>query len=217
MPHDTLVRASAPHRVLATLHPLLDALTPAERTRAASLPSAAEHAAYVAAHLLVRACAAEVTGVAARKLTYRQRCPDCGGDTHGRPRIPELPGLAVSLSHTAGAVAAVAGPGRVAVDVQRVIAHDAGLAVVDRLLGPGRGIPRSPEAATLWWTRHECRVKWGEVRASWTPGSEDAASPLRTGAVREADRWSLNWVAAGVCGTVLSTRRPVRAAGPGRP
>ncbi|MEU6663080.1 hypothetical protein [Streptomyces sp. NPDC046821] len=217
MPGIVQVRTAAATLVLDALHPLREALTETERARAARLPSPLDRDAYIAAHLLVRACAAEAAGVSAASLTYAQHCPDCGSGDHGRPRIPELPGLAVSLSHTAGTVAALAGPERVAVDVQPTIANASGLAAVDRLLGPTQAAAGSDpaETATLRWTRHECRVKWGDVASSWTTGSPDPLKPRpwiiprSTTPIWEGDRWSLTWVdeATGVCGTAMSTRR----------
>ena len=94
-------------------------LTPDERTRAAGFRFDADRDDFVAAHLLVRVCAAEVTGRSPHRLTLVQRCRRCDGP-HGRPSIVEAPEFAVSMSHTRGHVAASISLAATGVDVERL-------------------------------------------------------------------------------------------------
>lgn len=86
--------------------------------------------------------------------------------TPGRPAFPDLPLVHVSLSHTAGWVAAVAGVEEAGIDVEAVTSASA-----ERLRGldvwaPGetaalRGSIDADRLATLLWTRKEALVKLG--------------------------------------------------------
>lgn len=138
-------------------------LTPTERNRRDRLHHHEDRAAYVAAHVLVRECAAALLEVDVATVLVEQRCPECGGTDHGRPFLPAHPGVAVSLSHTRSHVAAIA-----------VRAAACGIDVEDP---PGTGIPWSslspgeqaeieladhPDLAFLaLWTRREALVKAG--------------------------------------------------------
>lgn len=98
-------------------------LTPAESARLGSLLDAEDQRDFTAAHALVRACAARVlTSTGSRReaasLVLVHRCPACGSREHGVPQIDGVPGLHVSLSRSAGQVAAVAGWEPVGIDVQ---------------------------------------------------------------------------------------------------
>lgn len=126
-------------------------LTPAERARLGRLRDPADRAAYAAAHLLVRSCAAELLGRAPVDVPIAQRCAHCGGEDHGAPYVPSEPDVVVSLSHTRGFVAAVAARGRCGIDVERLPASvprdalsEVEAADVARSLDPDR------EAARLW-------------------------------------------------------------------
>jgi 4'-phosphopantetheinyl transferase len=101
-------------------------LTAAEQARADAFRAARDRDAFVAAHLLARACAADHAGVAPA-LTLEQTCPRCGGP-HGPPRIRELPGVVVSLAHADGVVAAAAGTGPLGVDVETPVGRRLDLA-----------------------------------------------------------------------------------------
>lgn len=104
---------------VATVAPL----TPAESARRGSLRDAEDQRDFTAAHALVRACAARALAVIgsrrdAASLVLVHRCPACGSPEHGVPQIDGVPGLHVSLSRSAGRVAAVAGWEPVGIDVQ---------------------------------------------------------------------------------------------------
>lgn len=138
-------------------------LTDAERARRDRLVLPADRAAYAAAHVLVRECAAELLGVRAAEVVLAQRCPTCGGEDHGRPCVAGH-GIHVSLSHTQGRVAAVAATARCGIDVEPVHAGP-----------PPRGTLTDREAAwvaaqsdpglpfTRLWVRKEALVKVGVV------------------------------------------------------
>ncbi|WP_347060713.1 4'-phosphopantetheinyl transferase superfamily protein [Blastococcus sp. HT6-30] len=157
-----LACAVGPDRVLAALDRGL--LTAAEDRRLAALRHPADRDAYVAAHLLIRWCAAELTGRPMERLQVEQRCPDCGSGEHGRPGLRELPGVHVSLSRTRHGVAAAAGWDAVAVDVESVsgdvlAAMPVALSVAERrqvLAAPDRRV-----AFLRHWVRKECLVKIG--------------------------------------------------------
>ena len=138
-------------------------LTAAERARRDRLVRPADRAAYVAAHLLVRECAAQLLGVDAGEIELRQRCASCGSERHGAPYVAGilLP-LHVSLSHAAGHVAAVAAHAPCGIDVETA-----------RSAPPPRGVLSGPEEAwvageadagrafTRLWVRKEALVKAG--------------------------------------------------------
>lgn len=144
----------------------LDLLTPAERERHDRLVRPADRAAYAAAHLLVRACAAEVLGRPVEQVVVEQRCDGCGRAGHGRPSVAGAPEVAVSLSHTAGWVAAVVArvpAGRsVGVDVEAVrpVAPPA-RALTAREAAWVAGQPDPGAAFTRLWVRKEALVKAG--------------------------------------------------------
>ncbi|GAA2289380.1 hypothetical protein GCM10010234_32600 [Streptomyces hawaiiensis] len=155
-------------RATADVLPLLDTVTlaPYERARAARLPAGERREDYLAAHVLVRLCAARLLGVAPATLMLGQSCPHCGGEDHGRPFLRDRPGVGVSLSHARGAVAAAAGPGPVGVDVED--AADAVFApqVAARVLAAAelaavRAAPDPARSFLRLWVRKEALVKVG--------------------------------------------------------
>lgn len=75
-------------------------------------------AAYTAAHLLVRHCAARLLNCSVNELTVQQRCDSCGSAEHGRPRLAGEPQTYLSLSHTRGWVAAVASTRPCGIDIE---------------------------------------------------------------------------------------------------
>jgi len=139
-------------------------LAPAELARLARLRRPEDRAAYRAAHVLVRRCAARLLGVDPADLVLRQECPGCGGTGHGRPVLAGLPGVGLALSHSGAHVAAVAVHGRCGVDVEDL----PGERVPDRVLAPaerdwlahGEGRD-TPDAALRLWVRKEALVKAG--------------------------------------------------------
>jgi 4'-phosphopantetheinyl transferase len=166
-------------------------LTSRERGRADALPHGDDRDAHVAAHLLVRHCAAALTGRPAQELTLVQQCGECGSIEHGKPSIEGLPGLHVSLAHTRGAVAAGADRQPIGVDVERAPAGDLNPALLSLTLTPAettrlRSADDPPAAFLRHWVRKECLVKVGAVtlgelsRVELDPTTEHAAEGGRT-------------------------------------
>lgn len=142
-------------------------LTETETRRSDRLLSASDRHDYVTAHLLIRVVAGLFTGLEPHDVRVRQHCHLCGGDGHGRPTVEEVPGVCVSLSHTPGYVAAVAGPCDVAVDVQAVSELDIGdLGNVVLTSAEQDVIREAPDpigALGRVWTRKEALIKLGVV------------------------------------------------------
>ncbi len=166
-------------------------LTAGERQRAGALRHRADRDAHVAAHLLVRHCAAAVTGLPVEELTLVQWCAECGSTAHGQPSIAGLTGLHVSLAHTRGAVVAGADRQPVGVDVEGARPGPLDPAVLDHTLTVAeRARVRSagdPAAAFLrHWVRKECLVKAGALsldrlrEVELDPATERAAGEGRT-------------------------------------
>ncbi|SCE44059.1 4'-phosphopantetheinyl transferase [Streptomyces sp. Termitarium-T10T-6] len=140
----------------------------------------------VAARLLLRLCASRVTGLPPRGVAPAQRCPGCGRDGHGRPYLPDHPGLGVSYSHADGLAAAVVGPGPVGIDVEPLTRRPGPVSVLRRLLphdevdaalaGPDPG-----PALLRMWVRREALFKAGtdDVRLTeWTDRARAAVVAL---------------------------------------
>jgi 4'-phosphopantetheinyl transferase len=140
-------------------------LTDAERERADSFRSTLDSNDYVAAHVLVRLCAARVLDTTPQRLTVIQQCDTCGGP-HGRPSVKEEPHCAVSLSHSHGWVAACAGPGTVGVDIEVLAGRRREFAVISNVLAPAeRSALRAsadPRRTFLGlWVQKEALIKAG--------------------------------------------------------
>ena len=143
-------------------------LTPGERQRAGALRHRADRDAHVAAHLLVRHCAAALTGRPVAALELVQECAECGSTEHGRPSIAGLPELHVSLAHTRGAVVAGADRRPIGVDVEGARTRDLDPAVLAHTLTAAetarvRSASDPPFAFLRHWVRKECLVKLGVV------------------------------------------------------
>lgn len=154
---------AAPDEVLAVAD--VGLLGAAERARSASLRDPADRAAYVAAHLLVRECAAALTGRPVTALAVRQWCADCGAAGHGRPFLAGLPDVHVSWAHSRGAVVAAAAWHPVGVDVEALPSDGAAVGRFPGLAPAERWQLRSavdpPLLALRHWVRKECLVKVG--------------------------------------------------------
>lgn len=137
-------------------------LTPDERFRAAAFRFDGDRDDFVAAHLLVRMGVAEVTGLAAERITLVQRCRSCRGP-HGVPRIAEAPEWSVSLSHTRGHVAASASTAAAGVDVERLDRRRLhGLEDIALTTAEGRFMRAAPDprrALLDLWVRKEALIK----------------------------------------------------------
>ncbi|GHD60874.1 4'-phosphopantetheinyl transferase family protein [Jeongeupia chitinilytica] len=92
-------------------------LTRAEQHRADAFLSATARSDFIAGHLLARLVAAHFTPTSASDLRLIQHCACCGG-AHGLPRLDGHPELHISISHTEGVAAAVAGLHPVAIDIE---------------------------------------------------------------------------------------------------
>ena len=140
-----LVLLARPEDVLRPGGELL--LTSRERRRSGALRHRADREAYVAAHLLVRHCAAALTDRPVQALELEQRCTVCGSVEHGEPSITGLPDLHVSLAHTRGAVVAGADRQPIGVDVEGVQPRGVHPAVLTHSLTAGEAARvRSAEA-----------------------------------------------------------------------
>ncbi|MDR8414794.1 4'-phosphopantetheinyl transferase superfamily protein [Nonomuraea sp. 3-1Str] len=175
-------------------------LTPVERERAARFAFDADRAAFVAAHLLVRQCAAAALGRRPEELTLLQRC-DVHGPGHGRPYVEQAPSLGVSFSHTRGYVCAAVGDGRVGVDAERVPAGPLDGALAEVALTPREraGVTRNDELIRLW-ARKEALIKRGEL----------SLDLLRTAEIDWAGRHVLEWTAEADVMVAVITDAPAR-------
>jgi len=146
------------------------AFTALERERAGRFRFDADRDAYLAAHALVRDCAAELLGVPAVGLVLRQRCPDCGREDHGKPYVEGIDDLHVSLSHTRGFVAAGASREAVGVDVE--VLADQG--VPDEVLAPAERAD-GPLVRLHRWVLKESLIKVGAARLDGLAGVDLSA------------------------------------------
>ncbi|MFF5204437.1 4'-phosphopantetheinyl transferase superfamily protein [Streptosporangium sp. NPDC000396] len=156
----------------------MDLLTDVERERAANFRHECDRRDFVAAHLLVRRCAAKITGVPEDRLTLLQHCDHCGPG-HGRPYLAEVPELGVSLSHSHGYVCAAAGPGRIGVDAEHVPAGPLDKSLASHALAPSeRPLVRDNEALIRLWVRKEALIKRGELTLDGLRTTDLSALPL---------------------------------------
>ncbi|RPK65584.1 hypothetical protein EES43_07630 [Streptomyces sp. ADI96-02] len=140
----------------------------------------------VAARLLLRLCAARFTGRPLRETSPAQSCPGCGREGHGRPYLPDLPGVGAALSHADGLVAAAVGLGPVGVDVEPSTRRPGPLPVLLRLLPEAdvrsaRARPDPGPALLRLWVRREALLKAGrdDVRLTeWTDRRRGAVAAV---------------------------------------
>ncbi|MFJ6137846.1 4'-phosphopantetheinyl transferase family protein [Kitasatospora sp. NPDC092286] len=189
-------------------------LTAVELERAARFRHESGRVDFTAAHILVRLCAARLLGVPAAGLTLAQNCPDCGKGDHGKPYLPDHPGVEVSLSHTKGVVAAAAGHQPVGVDVELSTRGGSLLPVAQRVLAPAelRLVEAHPEpdrAFLRLWVRKESLIKLGRtsldtlaaVDLSALPLDVPPGTPLRS---RYQDLHLLDWADEDLGGAAVS-------------
>ncbi|MFF2348933.1 4'-phosphopantetheinyl transferase family protein [Kitasatospora sp. NPDC058115] len=143
-------------------------LTAVEKERAARFRHESGRVDFIAAHALVRLCAAGLLGVPADRLALAQHCPDCGKGDHGKPYLPNHPGIEVSLSHTKGVVAAAAAHRPVGVDVELTDRGGTLLDVAPRVLTAQelRQVREHPDPARAFlrlWVRKEALIKIGRT------------------------------------------------------
>ncbi|MGI9155674.1 MAG: 4'-phosphopantetheinyl transferase family protein [Marmoricola sp.] len=138
-----------------------------------------------------------------------QRCPTCGKEDHGPPRI-EAPGQvpAISWSHGSGVVAAAHGPVGIGVDVEPrgslLPDVDARRAVLTAAELRRLDVLADPRAAFFaLWTAKEALVKVGSI-------AMDDFDRVDLGALLEAPRtrwhgWHLtSWSTSGAIGATAS-------------
>ncbi|MEU4113859.1 4'-phosphopantetheinyl transferase superfamily protein [Kitasatospora sp. NPDC028055] len=182
-------------------------LTEIERARAARFRQESGRADFVAGHVLVRLCAARLLGVPVAGLVLAQECPDCGLADHGKPYLPDHPGVEVTLSHTRGVVAAGAGRRPVGVDVELAGRGGSLRAVARRVLAPAElalveAAPEPDRAFLRQWVRKESLIKigrvtldtLGQVDLSALPLEVPPGAPLRS---RFEDLHLLDWADPG--------------------
>ncbi|MER5220673.1 4'-phosphopantetheinyl transferase family protein [Streptomyces flaveus] len=193
--------------VLARAGDVRELLTRTERDRADALRFAADRDDFVAAHALVRLCAAELLGRPARSLTVVQSCGRCDRP-HGRPSLAGVAGIGVSFAHTRGWVAAAAAHGPVGIDLEA----DDGRTPLDRQVteracGPAelaelRTAPDARRTFLRQWVRKESLVKVGEAALDEV-GRLDLPV-YRPGPARWGDWWLTDWSAPGAVGCVAA-------------
>ncbi|MEV4559809.1 4'-phosphopantetheinyl transferase superfamily protein [Kitasatospora sp. NPDC049285] len=143
-------------------------LTPVERERADRFHRPGDREDYVAAHLLIRFCAAAHLGIDPADVDFGQQCPGCGQTGHGRPLLTDRPGTHLSLSHTGGTIAAAAGPVPIGVDVEHLGPRASDPSHLDRVLTPAeaelvRNHPDPGRAFLRLWVRKEALIKLGRA------------------------------------------------------
>ncbi|GLW97417.1 phosphopantetheinyl transferase-like protein [Microtetraspora sp. NBRC 16547] len=179
-------------------------LTEAERSRAERFARERDRRDFVAAHLLVRHCAAEFLGTRACVLTLVQRCDHCG-EPHGRPWLAEEPDLSVSLTHTSGYVCAAVGHGRVGVDAEHATdgPADQGLASLALTPAEARLVGQDNRRLIRQWVRKEALVKRGELTLDRLREADLSGLPLDadTARLEWEGRHLLEWTA----GTVIAS------------
>lgn len=181
------MRTVAPLSAVAAVRPVADVavdtnlwspacLSAEERARYERLSRPENRAAFLAARALAARCVAvlvddgvahEATDLESTGVRFTQTCPECRRVGHGRPRVPGIPGMHVSWSHSRGHVAAVASWATCGIDVEEVRA----LPVPERAFAPRErawlSTRKDPARAYLrLWTRKEALVKCGAVPLS---------------------------------------------------
>ncbi|MFJ1702050.1 4'-phosphopantetheinyl transferase family protein [Kitasatospora sp. NPDC088346] len=188
MPNGTEERA--PLAIVATTAEVLghpDAhrslLNQVERDRADRFRLESSRRDFIAAHILVRLCAARLLGLRPGELAFEQHCPGCGLLGHGRPRLADRPDVWLSLSHTEGVVAAAAGRVPVGVDVEVLTrpAPDPGLLARVLTAAERAQVARHPEpdhAFLRQWVRKEALIKVGRTTLDSLAELDLSAMPL---------------------------------------
>ena len=208
--------------VLARIADAEGLLTAAECRRASEFRRDEDRQDFIAAHALVRSCAARLLGTAMASLTVAQCCPTCGGP-HGKPAIAGFPGLHVSLAHSRGVVAAAAGFGPIGIDVEALGGRPVSAGELDSVLAPREILAQARAgndqlALLRQWVRKEALVKIGVATLTTLSSVDLADLPLdgegSNGQARNHG-WNglflLDWldVRMGAIGTVVAAM-PVR-------
>ncbi len=181
----------APFAVLAGTDEVLAAdlpptgLSEAEQRRASRFRCAGARRDYLAAHRLVRHCAARCLGVPAASVVLEQSCSECGTRDHGKPSVRGAPDLHVSLAHTRGTVAVAVAGSPVGVDVETLSGLLApapddtvlGLALTPAEAAAVRACADPRSAFLRQWTRKESLVKVGRTTLGELRGTDLSALP----------------------------------------
>lgn len=180
----------------------------------------------------------------AYRLVYRQlgqegligsRLPAIDADGRGKPYLPELPGMSISLSHPAGWIACALAPEPVGIDIEAFTGAGDALGDVDQLaqflhpaeggwLAKRKGGDRR-RAFCLLWTRKEAYLKaTGQGLAegmdgfSALPRERFGFAPVLDAARPERGAWALS-LGRAVPGVMVSvcllTERPYRPSSAG--
>ena len=195
--------------VLADLDVEQVRLSAAEHTRAKAFRRDADRADFLAAHVLVRACAAYTSGRSLDRVEIAQQCALCGGP-HGRPVLLDS-AWRVSMAHTHGYVAAACAPGAVGVDIEASRVHDGSAVAATLTAAEQRVVAASgnPQVDFLrFWVRKETLVKAGQTTLDELATVDTAALPndARPGRPTRGTLHGLRfveWVAERADGTVI--------------
>jgi 4'-phosphopantetheinyl transferase len=143
-------------------------LAPADLRRRDRLRQAADRRRLTAAAALVRVVVGAHAGMPPADLWIDRTCPGCG-EQHGKPRLPALPDVQISVSHSAHSIVVAVGlDAPVGVDVEEVGRFDPaeleGLAAGTLAPEERADLARQPAARrarafTTYWTRKEAVVK----------------------------------------------------------
>jgi 4'-phosphopantetheinyl transferase len=143
-------------------------LAEADLERRARLHRAADRRRSAVAAVVVRLVLGAAVGTPPARLVIDRTCRECGG-AHGKPRLPDVPDVHFSVSHSAGWVAvAVRIGGPVGIDIEEVAPWAAAdlddvaqltLAPEERAVLVRQPLPRRALAYTTYWTRKEAAVK----------------------------------------------------------
>jgi 4'-phosphopantetheinyl transferase len=158
-------------------------LTTQEQERMVRLRRPQDRDDFLAAHLLVRVCAARLLGLHPDEITIVQRCATCGGP-HGRPEVAGHPDVGTSLAHSRGVVAAAAGTVPVGVDVEAfppdgaLAAGEFAAALTAAEIVAIESVADPQRALLLAWARKEACLKAGLVDLDGLDGFDLSALPL---------------------------------------
>lgn len=184
-----LAMIASPHEATTLSIQSGAALTSEEERRARTIRSTAERDTFIAAHLLVRLCAATHTRTPLHTIQVEQQCCTCGGP-HGRPRMRTASRTDISIAHTHQLVAAIAGPGRVGIDIEH-LHRQPRRSLWPAVLTPAERIaitdaPDPDRAFLRAWVRKEALIKVGA-------GTLDQIDQIDTTTLN-AGRWRNWWI-----------------------
>ncbi|GAA3814606.1 hypothetical protein GCM10022226_39340 [Sphaerisporangium flaviroseum] len=204
----TVVLVRQAQDILADAPDADDLLTTQERQRAAAILPEADRRVFVAARHLLRRCAARLLDVPAERLAVVQRCTVCGGP-HGKPFLPDHPGVHLSLSHAGQTVAAAAHLHPVGIDLERLDQPRAGPQVLARVLtrAERQAVESAPDphrAFLRQWVRKEALIKAGVAGLHNMNTIDLSPLPLSEGFMRLRDWRIFDWASSDVLGSLAT-------------